>query len=220
MTTTSSARWAVASGILAVILLFATFFVAGRAPGENDPIVSIMNFYAAHRTSQIAVAYLNLAAVMVFVVFLTGLRDALLNAVGGRQILASVAYAAGIVFVPMTVIGYSVEIILASKAATGDPMVFRAVRDIAGGAIGGSDLPLGVCVIATSAAIISTRVFPRWLGWLGLAAGLALVAGILVPVSPALGVLGFVGLLLFMIWMLATGIYALRGSCTLESQPK
>lgn len=79
--------------------------------------------------------------------------------------------------------------------------------------------PIGVSVLAMSAAIVRSQLFARWVGWLGVAAGaLAIAGGILA--AAALGDDGSfkdwgeqpsaVGALAFWIWMLATAVILWR----------
>lgn len=207
---TRSTRWALGSSIPLVLLLVASFVVNGKSPGENAPTHTIMSFYAAHRSSQMLASYLILLAVMVFLVFIAGLRTALRSGETEEGLAAAVGLAAGIVFVPLTVVGYGADIVLAAEAASGSPSVFQAVRDLSGAAIGISDLPQAVSLAAFSVGMIASPAFPRWLGCLGLLPAAGLLFGSFEPLVPQLGGIGFLGFLLFLIWTLATGIVALR----------
>ena len=67
------------------------------------------------------------------------------------------------------------------------------------------------CSLGFSGAVLSTRALPVWLGWVGGAAGLLLLIS-LVGVfeedqdAPIVGITGFGGFLLLMVWALATSV--------------
>jgi hypothetical protein len=68
---------------------------------------------------------------------------------------------------------------------------------------------IAVAVAATSLAQVISAQFPRWLGWLGLVAGVLGIASSAVAVATAQDVLGsFLGYWIFgfWIWMIATGV--------------
>ena len=69
----------------------------------------------------------------------------------------------------------------------------------------------GVVIPLYSVAILTTRVVPRWIGWLGLAVGLfggwVGVFGSLSPILEGVGAFGFIG---FFVFMLAMGVAMLR----------
>lgn len=79
--------------------------------------------------------------------------------------------------------------------------------------------PIGVSVLATSAAIVGSQLLARWVGWLGVVAGALLIAGGILAAA-ALGDDGgfkdwgeqprVIGALTFWIWMLATGVILWR----------
>jgi hypothetical protein len=210
-----SGRWSIAFGILMVVLLVASSVVTGRGPAEGASITTIMSFYAAHASAQMLSGYLTLLAVMVFLIFISGLRARLQGEETGAA--AAVGYAAGIAFVPLTVIGYGVDIVLAASATTTSSQAFEAMRGVEGAIIGISDLPLAACLFAFAIAIIATGALPRWLGWFGLLPAAALLAGSFAPFAPPLGGIGFLGFLLFLVWTLTTGIVALtRGAAAAQ----
>ena len=70
-------------------------------------------------------------------------------------------------------------------------------------------LSIGLALFAL--AILRTSVVPRWVGWLGLVA--ALLRGWPQPlrdVSEVFSVVGFLGLLAFLVWMVVMGVALLR----------
>lgn len=88
--------------------------------------------------------------------------------------------------------------------------------------------PLGVSVLTASAAMVGSRLFARWLGWLGLVAGCLLIAGGIMGAA-ALGADGgfhdlgeqasSIGALAFWIWILATSVILWRRSPRRAGEP-
>jgi hypothetical protein len=69
----------------------------------------------------------------------------------------------------------------------------------------------GVVVPMFAAAILVTRLLPRWIGWLGLVVGfLAGWLGLLAPASPVIANVSSLGFIGFFVFMLAMGIALLR----------
>jgi hypothetical protein len=80
--------------------------------------------------------------------------------------------------------------------------------------------PFGVAVLAASVAMLKSRLFPAWLCWLGLAAGVVLTVdgAIMGPAFGAGGaffqavqILSF-AVLAAWVWMIATGVVLLRAA--------
>jgi hypothetical protein len=92
-------------------------------------------------------------------------------------------------------------------AATADTLAALAlVTNAAGNFLG-----WGVAVPLLSGAILLTRALPRWLGWLGLAAGaLAGWLGLLGPASDVVEGIAGLGFAAFFVFLLGTGIALLR----------
>ena len=77
--------------------------------------------------------------------------------------------------------------------------------------IAGNFLDWGIAVPLFAVAVLHTEDLPRWIGWLGLAAGLlAGWVGALAPASAAFEALSSIGLLGFFVFLLSLGIAMLR----------
>jgi len=99
-------------------------------------------------------------------------------------------------------------------AANGD--VWITFGYIAGDLIGGV-LVGGVGVALFSAALLRADIVPTWIAWLGFAA--ALLAGWVTPLAPAAEVfeaINFIGLVIFLAWMVAMGLVLWRRSLTVD----
>lgn len=79
--------------------------------------------------------------------------------------------------------------------------------------------PIGVSVASAAAAMLGARLFPVWVGWLGVVAGVLVIAGGIIGAAALGDDGGFhdlgeqptnVGALVFWIWMLATAVILWR----------
>jgi hypothetical protein len=95
----------------------------------------------------------------------------------------------------------------AALAVTADTLAAIAlVTNAAGNFLG-----FGVVVPLYAVAILTTRVLPRWIGWLGLLVGaLAGWLGLLSPASSVISGISSIGFIGFFVFMLSMGIALLR----------
>ena len=81
----------------------------------------------------------------------------------------------------------------------------------------GNFLGWGVVVPLYAVAILTTRVLPRWIGWLGLLVGaLAGWLGLLSPASSVISSISNIGFIGFFVFMLSMGIALLRRRSQLD----
>src|SRR6266568_3310754 len=102
----TSSRWTPFAGIAFVVLYIAGWIIS-RSPDSSDPVEKIGAYYAdkGHRVMMIVAAYILLAAGLMFLWFLGGLRSRLAAVEGGSFPLTTVAFAAGVVFVALLIGG-------------------------------------------------------------------------------------------------------------------
>lgn len=102
----------------------------------------------------------------------------------------------------------------ATLAATFD--TFAATALVTNSA--GNFLGWGVVVPLFSAAILTTRALPRWIGWLGILVGvLAGWLGLLAPVSSVFEGISSIGFIAFFVFMASMGVAILRQRTTITS---
>lgn len=138
---------------------------------------------SGNRITAVVSMYLFVLAGLCFLVFLVALRSRLLVAEGGTGELTTLVMVAGVVFVSLLcvagacrgVIGFAVESPVNDESLPG-PDTLRYIPQI-GYAITGTGglLVVAVSIAATSALIVRTAVFGRWLAWVGAVAVLVIV---------------------------------------------
>jgi hypothetical protein len=204
------------AGICAVVFAV-LFFLGVTMPGlpdykvtkkYPDPAAHLTSFYANHgnRTRLVVAAYLMAVAGLVFLVFLSYLRDRLRRAEGEAGASGGLVFAAGAVFVAMIYAGS------AAWASIAGDLIFGNQRPPSPDVMGfipqlGYPLVLifgmfaaALAVAVTSMSALRTGVLPRWLAYLGFVAAVAMLFSVV-----------FVPMVLFVIWMIAVGITLLRG---------
>jgi Domain of unknown function (DUF4386) len=200
-------RWAPIGGILFVVLMVSGSFLVSDVPKADAPQQEITNYLAdgGNHTRNIVGAYLWVIGALAFLWFLTRLRSDLRKAEGEQGALSTLAFGAGVAFaavwmvsaVGFSAVAYAVEL---RDAPITDPDLVRALP-----AAGGWLLLLGggfaglLVLLAVSGATLRTGVYPRWLGWLGIVAAIALLFDVV-----------YLNILPFWVWVFIAAIVMLR----------
>jgi hypothetical protein len=200
-------RWAPIGGIVFVVLMVSGSFLVSDVPKADAPQQEITNYLAdgGNHTRNIVGAYLWVIGALAFLWFLTRLRSDLRKAEGEQGALSTLAFGAGVAFaavwmvsaVGFSAVAYAVEL---RDAPITDPDLVRALP-----AAGGWLLLLGggfaglLVLLAVSGATLRTGVYPRWLGWLGIVAAIALLFDVV-----------YLNILPFWVWVFIAAIVMLR----------
>ena len=203
----------IASGIAFVAMLFPTFGLVPEPPGTDAPVEQIASYYGRHVDGQLTATFMWGLALTALLLFVGSLYSVLRTAEGGTGTLSLLALLSGTVAVTIMIVAQAATGATAIIASEGiSPEVVRGMDEIAHMVAHLFAIPLGAFLVSASIAALRCQVTGRWLGVLGLMAGLANVvgtAGIFEPGS-ALHNLGVLGLLGFVIWTLGTSISLLR----------
>lgn len=184
-------------------------------PGEGAPAGELAVFYAANRTDILIYVAGVSAAILGVVLFAAALRSVLRQAGGGPAagILADFALACAAVAIALETAGLMMEGMAANMATYGENPPIAVAAALHGAGVEVFTMPRAAFVFTASLAMLLTRVLPRWIGPAGLVAAVAYGAGSVFLVydpDSALGLVQFVGWLLMVVWMLATGIVLFR----------
>jgi hypothetical protein len=155
------------------------------------------------------------------VVFTIGLRDAF-RGLRRERLFANVAVAAMALSVAIEVISFGITAGAAWLAAWGGGQSAVVSLDAASEVLFQLVFgPIGVSVVAGSIAMLLSRLFPRWLCWVGVVGGSLLVVGGILGVG-ALGATGSfhdvagaftsIPVPIVWIWMIATSIVLFRAT--------
>jgi hypothetical protein len=149
----------------------------------------------------------EIAALALFLPFLTYLCGILREAEGPGGWLAQSAFAAGIAGIAIKIASGVPEVAL-RHVDSGTPL-HKALDDMATGATLFSLYPLALMLAAVAALTLRTRVLPRWLG-----VGAGLAAVVLAVNGSIMGANGGPALVLFLLWTLAASVTLFRRATT------
>jgi hypothetical protein len=210
--------------VLAGAVLYLLEWVAIIPAGDSGPSEAgtrgdkVLALYTAHPT---AVAFLAtwLSVVLVGrVLIVLGIRDAL-RSIGANDTLPLFAAAAMTLSVAMELVSEALVGAAGVLAAqSGDPDVIRALDAAAGTTWDVVFGLLGVAVAVSAWAMLRSRAFPLWICAIGLVGGvLMMLVGVFAGparlhegIARSISTTAQVGVPLFWVWMLATGIFLLR----------
>ena len=188
--------WAPLSGVAAAALFIISFVVAGE---QGDTSQEIGEFFAdSGNRSQVQIAWgLFAAGILLLVWFVWTLRNRLVTAEGGLTGWATLAFASGMVSVPLWFMANS---LFTAPAFDWDRADFDANATQLLAAVGyfsfvAAQMVFAVTLFATALVAFRTRVFPRWFAWATLIIGLTLLFAI-----------SFFPFFFFLAWLIAAGV--------------
>lgn len=203
------------AGILAGVALageFLFFSLSGFAQASfNDPPAA-MAFLRDHGPLMRVAVLFGAVGVALTLIFLTGLAERLRTRTPVMSVATLYFGIAGNVgdgLVALSFwIGIPLFVTLAGQDQTAAKGAWGAFTAITGGYQGFGNLFLGLSLLASGAAIVRQRAFPRPIGGIALVAGIASVASV-VSVNAAIGfVVALVLVIVFRVW---AGIELYRG---------
>ncbi|HYA69093.1 MAG TPA: hypothetical protein VED63_10210 [Acidimicrobiales bacterium] len=172
-------RWIAIGGLVFVVLivLAVTLF---SLPGTHGSAATVANSYAAHKSAVGVSAYLIAVAVLEGVFYFWYLRD-LIGTAEATKRLATIGFAGALLFAGSGGLAgglYWTAYDLVGHAPATTFQTLNAMQNDTVAFLLGPGV--AIFLIATGAALIRSGVLPKWLGWLGLIAG---VVAIVLPVA-------------------------------------
>jgi len=190
--------WALAGPVFAVLFWVAVFTLETSTPGDKATAATVMNYFNSHKGRTLAdvfLAPLLTALLIVFIAYLRARAREYEGTVTSR--LAPVVLVMGAaVWVSGALLGSVTSLTLVTASDHVQPEVALTVNVLANNAWIPFIAGLAVTLIGAGLTVLSTRLLPRWLGWV------ALVAGILSLAGPG----GFIGFFLGPLWILVAGV--------------
>jgi Domain of unknown function (DUF4386) len=131
--------------------------------------------------------------------------------------LSVLALSAGIVQAATILAGEPAKIEAYYRAAQGmDPQIAAAMLDLNNASFYLGFMPQALFAAAAGGLAIRTGVFPAWLGWIGIAVGIALLAVVGAPVGSNLHILANG---IFFLWLSVTGAVLLWRTPSVVNSP-
>ena len=202
-------RYGAAAGLVFVILVLIASFLPGESPPAiDDSAREIAKYFHGHSGAIQAGAFLSGLAGIAFLWFLGSLWSRLRRPEETRR-LATIAAGGGVVTLGLVLVGFAMNAAIALRLTSLGLLGARFFYTLSTVVIAMASFSLAVLVIATSVAAIRAKVFPVWLGWLGVVLGvLWVVAGLGVATdNSVIFTLGFIAFLLWVIWILVISFF-------------
>jgi hypothetical protein len=205
--TTTAARLGGIGGIVFVLSFFRSYLTPPDAPVPTSAPKDVVAYFADRQDGILLYnGVLLIFAAFFFLWFLGALHGALRSAEGGGGGISSVALGGGLVFITLVLAGAAVEIVYPATLARFENFRADAQLGFLSLALSGwmyrfALAGMSVFIAAASVVVLGTGVMPRWLGVVGLVAGLFALLRFLIPLG---GILGLV-------WVLAVSALMLVG---------
>lgn len=213
------ARWdriAAVAGLVFIVLVVASFFTPATPdyPSTADELAATLT---ADRSGHQLALLLGFLADIAFLVFLAGVWSRFRRYEGSGGMMSGLFAIAGAAFSATILVSEGLYLALVQAAESADPSTLPTIAALDYW-VGLCTVPVAVAlVIGATGAILSTHALPAWLGYLsGLnAVVLVLALGAVYESGEEtwlVGIGGFGGFLLFLIWTLATSVVLLMRS--------
>jgi hypothetical protein len=203
--------------LLEWVVIFAAPFAGPLGPGEDA--ATLVEEYAADADAAALSASWFAVCLVGRVLFLAGVKASMRHRPREWPLL-DLAIAAMAVSVVLEVAGYGIVAAAARLAADGaDDGVVVALDHAAYWLVLLLFGPVGVSVVAGAFGMLRSRLFPRWLPWVGLVGGAVAVVGT-VAAGATVGAgdagvgdaVAAPGVLAMWVWMVATGVVLWRAA--------
>jgi hypothetical protein len=161
------------AGLAATVLIFVV--LVGTRP-EPDFAATADEFLTHYRSPDTVAgeprSFVFTVALVTFVWFVVALTTLLRRTEGEAPWRSSIAMVSGVLFVALVLSGNEVAATL--RADDLDPQIARYAFDEGQAAFANARVALGSFAVCCGWVIASTRILPRWTGWLAIASGVGL----------------------------------------------
>jgi hypothetical protein len=215
------------AGILFIILTIFGVYFEFNAPDANNTLESATTAFATGRDAMTHASILFVISIPFFFIFLVGLCTVLrrmeMNQ-SGTTTLSDLVLATGVVYAALAIAFITIYGSLATLILDDvDAQVGLALLRLANALDIASDLFIGIMTISASIITFRAKTIPRWISWVGFISGIG-QCGIIFTFgtdgfSTIADTVGFIGLLAFVVWMLAISITFLRRARHDKSRP-
>lgn len=215
-----SLRLGAAGGAAFVVLaLIADLFQAPQPPPASAPVETITAFLASNQAGLARLALLEGIATAALLWFVVSLWRILRAAEGEADTLAPIVLVGGAAIAILNWVWCALMATLASMAVEQVDGGVRVVFNLSNMVLALMQFPNALLLGATAALALQTQVLPRWLGWFGAGVAVIGLAGAVGRLLATSAVLGLVGFVLLLIWLLATSVVLTRRAWTLQCAP-
>ena len=207
LTRTSIERTIGLTGIVGMVLLFAaTIATATNEPELDASTAAAADYVRSQDASWIApVEGVADIGMIILLWFMVGLALLMRRHEGEVPVRSTIAMLSGVLVAAFVVLESAVPA-AANRSSELDDAQLAFAYDLSQIAFTNIWLPLGSFVFACGWLMISTAALPRWLGWCGIGAGVALALAQMAW-DPGIGWIPYLG---FWLWLLTTCVLLVR----------
>jgi hypothetical protein len=204
----SWARYAPLAVLLFVALVVASIIIGGQGPDTDDSTQKVIHFWTSKDSKQITAAILSALATAPFLWFLGSLRSKLRVGEGDSGRLSAIAFGGGIVLATGALANAAFQFAAAESAGDVPPQVTQTLSVLYSDFFFPFPIGIGVLTLATALVILRKRIFPVWLGWVGLLLGI-------IAFTPV----GFFAFFAWLAWIVILGVLMFRDGGASAAMP-
>jgi hypothetical protein len=214
-------RYAALGGFAFVALVIASIAISGSNPKASDSAAKIYKEFKDHRDGLKNGAFVGALAALP-ILFWAGSLWARMRRAEGRQPRLALVAVLALVFAGASQtasggINAAVALVLNNVTASQAKFFYVLSQTVSsGGSVG-----LATMVLAVSALAFRTRVFPKWVAWIGIVDAIAwLVATYAIATtSDGISSVGFVAFAIWAIWIIIISVIMFRDRTTVAPVP-
>jgi hypothetical protein len=159
-------------GIVAIGLVVVSFVVVGETPDTDVSAAKVVAFYTEHDSDATATGAILMAGAAAFLTWAVLLRAALFSAEGGSATRSTLGLVGAIVFSIGLAIFGGLNFALGDAPDKIDPAAVQALHVLNENLFPPLAIGSLLLLMGNGLAILSTRAFPVWLGWVAIVTGL------------------------------------------------
>jgi hypothetical protein len=192
-----ASRWLAWTGpLFTVLFVVVGLALQGNTPGEKASVQKVMDYYNSHHDRTLVSVFLAPAASALLILFVSYIRSLARERGDAAGAGPTVLVSGAILWVSGLLLGSTVDLMLVSSSDHGQGQIAQTANVLSNDAwipfIGG----IAITMIGAGLTVVTTRILPRWLGWIAVVVGVVSLAG------PG----GFVGFFVAPLWILVAGI--------------
>jgi Domain of unknown function (DUF4386) len=168
-------RFAPLTGVVFLALVIPAFVLGGEPPDADEKLGEVLDFWTSNDDELIIGALLAALAAFFLLWFVGSLRSALRDAEGGSGRVSAIAFAGGVVLAAGVALAASIQFAAADTAGDVEPAVTQTLSVLNSDAFFLVAVGMLTLLIAAGIVTVRTGVFPRWLGWGAIVAGILAV---------------------------------------------
>jgi hypothetical protein len=200
------------AGLVFVVLVIATFFTPGTPTSGESPdnlAAALSDDLTGHQWSLLLGFLSNVA----FLVLLAGLWSRMRRWEGPGGLFSGLFGVAGTAFVTLLLVSEGIYLALVAAPEVGTDRLALPALAVLDNWVGAAIIPaVAAMFLGATGAVLSTRTFPVWLGWLAALIAVLFLVSIAAVFDMSedensfLGIIGFAGFVLTLVWILAASI--------------